>query len=170
MTAHSSESVLTPQFARTAVRLAMLRTGTALGEDDLAQEALLRGLKAFRRTDHVEHPSAFFSKIVRDTVRDHWRRHHVLLPLDLVRQDELARASNIEEGLHRSEQISRIREVFRELPTAQRELLELFYLEGLSLKELSRRRGKSRSAVKMALLRGRNKVIQAMTPLDRPNH
>jgi RNA polymerase sigma factor (sigma-70 family) len=144
--------------------LAILRTGTAVWEDDLVQESLLRGVKAFRRTAHVEHPSAFFSKIVRDTVRDHWRRQRVMRPLNSVRQDDLVHVPKIEERLHRSQQIGRIRKALRTLPPVQREMMELFYFEGLSVEELSTSSGKSLSAIKMTLLRGRNQIIQAVVP------
>lgn len=161
---HAPDFVLTPEFARSAVRRAALRTGSPVIEDDLAQEALLRWLKAFRRTVTINNPSAFFSKIVRDTVRDHWRRKYATLRF----------CETIDENLHekgfdpgdivdRSRQLQRIYDAFRLLSAGDRELMELFYLEGFSLNELSAKLNKSRPALKMALLRARNKVIQAVT-------
>lgn len=161
--AAQAESILTPDFARTLVRLAALRTGSALFDDDLVQEALLRGLIAFRRAIHIQYPRTFFSKIVRDAVSDHWRRRRVFLPLESIGQDALAPALDFERRLDQGRQLSRIRRALSVLSPAERELMELFYFEDVPVGKLSLMLGKSRSALKMALLRSRNKLIQALT-------
>lgn len=157
------ESVLTPDFARSVVRFTTLHTGSAVFDDDLVQEALLRGLKAFRRTVHVEHPRAFFMKIVRDTVRDHWRRRRVLLlSLGSVPEGELGHVVDIEAKLDRDDKLRQIRTAMSSLASEQRVLMELFYFEEFSIPQLTVLLGKSRSALKMALLRSRNKVMSSV--------
>ena len=82
MASHTPDSVLTPEYARSILRhVASSLMPPAL--EDLAQEALLKGVEAFRR-NQVDYPSAFFTKIVRDTICDHWRRERVWLPLESI--------------------------------------------------------------------------------------
>ena len=161
MTTHTPESVLTPAFAQAAVRMVASCMAVPILED-LAQEALLRGVKAFQRT-RVEHPSAFFTKIVRDTVCDHWRQNRVvLLPLDAIDPGRLKQVLHLEEYLYRGRRIQQIRQAWRILSRHERDLMYLFYARGFSLTQLSALSGKSVSALKMTLLRARSKIRQAI--------
>src|SRR5207244_3753245 len=45
----------------------------------LIQEALLRGLIAQRRIEDIRHPSAFFTKVIRDTVIDYCRHKRAVV-------------------------------------------------------------------------------------------
>ena len=110
MTVLDAESVLTPEFARSVIRFVSLKTGSVISDDDLIQESLLRGVKAFRRVRSVEYPRAFFSKIIRDTVRDHWRRRHVVVP---VEPNLLRYIPDIERRIDRDHQLARINAVNR---------------------------------------------------------
>ena len=66
--------IFTPSEIRTLIHVATKRTGTPVRDEDLEQEVALHALEAFRRLNEVTHPRALLVKIVRDTVRDHWRR------------------------------------------------------------------------------------------------
>ena len=162
MTAHTPELVLTPDFAQAAVRMVASCMSVPMLED-LAQEALLRGIKAFQRTP-VAHPSAFFVKIVRDTVCDHWRRNRVvLLPLEAIDPRKHSHVLQIEERLDLDKRIEQLRKALRRLSPHERQLIHLFYGEGFSLAQLSAMSGKSLSAMKMTLLRARSKIRRALT-------
>ncbi len=163
MMTDTSENVLTPDFARSAVRFATLRTGSVVFDEDLVQDALLRGLKAFRRTAHVKYPRAFFTKIVLDTVRDHWRRRRVVISLDSLSTDEPGEIPDLEEKIDRDKRLRRVFEALKALSPHNRALIELFYLEELPLARLSVILGKSHSALKMALLRSRNEIKRSVT-------
>jgi len=160
---HAPEEVLTPDFAKSLVRFATLRTGSVVLDEDLVQEALLRGVQAFRRTAYVVHPVAFFSKIVKDTVRDHWRRQHVLQPLESISQHRLAYVQDLDGMLDHKRRVAQIHEALHLLPARQQQLINLFYFEELSLGELSAILGQSQSALKMALLRARSKIVTELT-------
>src|SRR6266576_3214897 len=71
------EDVLTIEYAGALVRMFTARTGSLVFDEDLIQEVLLRGVIAWRRNQEIQHPRAFFGKIARDTVRDHWRRRPI---------------------------------------------------------------------------------------------
>ena len=98
-----ADSVLTPDVARSLVRLAALSTGSFVFDDDLVGEALLRGVIAFQRTVHVTHARAFFSKIVKDTVRDYWRRRRAWISLECI--GEITQVVDFEERLDRRRQL-----------------------------------------------------------------
>ena len=153
---NTPESVLTPEYAKSLVRL-MASCITSVLVEDLAQEALLKGVRAFQR-NHVEHPSAFFTKIVRDTVSGHWRRERVWLPLESIDPRKHNHVLHIEERIDLDKRIEQMREALRHLSHHERQLIHLFYGEGLSLGQLSAMSGKSISALKMTLLRARTKI------------
>src|SRR5436309_2836796 len=161
MTNHSAESVLTPDFAQAIVRV-MAGALTLSLLEDLAQEALLKGIEAFRR-NQVEYPSAFFAKIIRDTICDHWRRERVWLPLESIDPRKHSLVLHIEERLDLNKRIEQLRKALRSLSPRERQLIHLFYGEGFSLTQLSAMLGKSISAVKMTLFRARSKIRRAIT-------
>src|SRR5262245_38075849 len=153
---HAPESVLTPEYARSVILFIMPHPGAAVLED-LTQDALLHGLRAFRRVTEIQHPKALFVKIVRDTIRDYWRQHRALVPIDSINPGRMKVILNLDERLDRSKRLNQIKRTLSRLTLQERKLIELFYLEGISIIQLSAMVGKSQSAVKMSLLRGRNK-------------
>jgi RNA polymerase sigma factor (sigma-70 family) len=157
----TQDRILTPEFARSAVRRETLRTGSAIVDDDLVGEALLRGVIAFRRTSDVIHPYAFFNKIVRDTVRDYWRRRHESISIESV--PELAHVFDFEASFDRARQIDCLHATLMQLPIYEYTLIDQFYFEELSISQISGISGKSASAIKMALLRGRKRIVRALT-------
>jgi DNA-directed RNA polymerase specialized sigma24 family protein len=68
----SFEDVLNIEYAGTLVRKITWHTGSAVYDEDLIQEVLLRGVIAWRRRKDIQYPRAFFGKIARDTISDHW--------------------------------------------------------------------------------------------------
>lgn len=75
--------LLTPENAARFIRRATLKTGSPLYDEDLVQDVLLAGVLAFRRLE-VRAPRAFFAKIVRNAVADHWRRRPYSIQLDTI--------------------------------------------------------------------------------------
>jgi RNA polymerase sigma-70 factor (ECF subfamily) len=147
-----------PSEIRFMVRIATQRTGTAVHDEDLEQEAMLRAVEAARKQVHVRHPKAFLMKIVRDAVRDHWRRRR--LAEDLQECDALpfAELPRLEDEIDRGRQKELLRKALRALEHDKRVMLELFYYGELSLAEIARIQNKSLSAVKMQLVRARQRL------------
>ena len=133
------------------------RTPKAVFDDDLVGEALLRGVIAFRQTAYVTHPRAFFSKIVKDTVRDHWRRRRPWTSLESI--GAIRQVFDFEGEFDRARKLERLRAAFAKLTTHECTLMELFYFEELSIAQICAISRKSRSALKMALLRGRRNTM-----------
>src|SRR5437762_676817 len=118
---------------RELIRRATLRTGNVVFDDDLMQEASLRALDAFRRAGRVEHPRALLTKIVDDTVSDHWRRRRPLETIDAVDERWLAVHPRLEEDIDRDRQTASLRMALLHLHPFKRRLLQLFYEEDLTI-------------------------------------
>jgi RNA polymerase sigma-70 factor (ECF subfamily) len=141
------------------LQLAVLRIHGAR-DPDLEQEAFLRTLKAFRREDAVRHPRALMWKIVKDTVADHWR---VRLrdrweAFDQSPEEAFGTRLDLDSELDHQRRLEDLRNAVLKLGCDIRGPVYLFYLEGYSIKSIARIYGKSLSAVKMALHRGRGRL------------
>lgn len=147
------EDVLTPQFARRLVRRMYRQLGTeTLVPDDILQEALLRGILAFRRIPDIRFPRALFGKIVRDTVISSWRKRRYEEPLT----DMSGNCRPVmEESIDRSRRFERLGQALTLLAFQDREIVEMFYLNESSIPEIANRFHRSEGAIKMVLLRSR---------------
>jgi RNA polymerase sigma factor (sigma-70 family) len=147
------EDILTPEFAGGVVRRLTRRTGTPLFDDDLIQEALLRGLLAFRRIPDIRYPRAFLTKVIRDTVIDHWRRRR--FAGEQLTEDQHNVQPTVEDDIDRRRRLARLGSALSLLATQDREIIEMFYLREASIAEIADEFKRSRSSVKMTLLRSR---------------
>lgn len=155
------ELLLTPNSARAMLRIIGLRTGFPIVDDDLVQEALLRSLRAFSRSECCQYPRALFAKIVRDTVYDHWRSGRKFVSLE-DSECELSVSYAFEDSIDRKRTLARVLGALNDLQGEQRELIELCYFQEFSIAEIAERFGKSRSAIKMSLLRGRRRILDLL--------
>jgi len=163
------ESLLTLKSARAMVRIISLSTGSPVFDDDLAQEALMRTFRAFSRSESVDHPQALFKKIVRDTIYDYWRRRREIYSLDLSPKHEPIFSCHIDDWIDRERQLTNVYEALSRLTVDQRQLLELFYFEELSVSQIAEVIGKSKSAVKMGLSRGRHRIMEFVSRKSLPS-
>jgi len=162
------EDIFTPQFARRAMRFICGRKGLPAYDEDLIQEALLRALSASRRVGYIQYPSAFFGKIMRDVLADFWRKKR---PLEVeLRPEWIATPEiTIEENLDRKKTLDQIHRAIQCLDERDRTVLELFYFEDCSIRDIAHSLGMSESATKMVLMRNRRRlasILQAV-PLQR---
>jgi RNA polymerase sigma factor (sigma-70 family) len=134
-------------------------------DPDLEQEAFLNVLRAFLRTRHVEFPHALMRKIVRDTVVDAWRRRapetvglETLHPGNAGPEDPQP-----EDLLDQQRSRTRLRESILRLNSDTRAPVYLFYVESYPIRTIGRLLGRSPSAVKMALYRGRARIFRELT-------
>jgi RNA polymerase sigma factor (sigma-70 family) len=144
-----------PSVIRTIVRCETQRTGAPLHDEDLEQDAALKACEAFQRQFDVRHPRAFLHKVVVDAIRDHWRRRRPFRHLEGLNETLLAMPPRLDERLDQQRRIDLIRQALRQLDTAKRSTLELFYLEELSVADIALKQKRSVSAVKMELVRAR---------------
>jgi len=154
--------IVNPTEVRQLIRFATMRTGNAICDEDLTQEACMRALDAFRRAGHVQYPRAFLIKVVGDTVRDHWRRRRPAENIDSVQERFVCFTPDFENEIDRDRQTELLHAAMALLDPPKRRVLELFYMQDLSVTEIAAKQQRTRSAVKMDLLRARQKLAQLM--------
>ena len=152
-----------PTDVQRLIRFATKRTGTALFDEDLTQEACMRALGAFRRVGKIDYPRGFLMKIVLDTVRDHWRRRRPTENLDGLDERLIGFTPALDLLIDRKRNLCRLHRSLRQLDPTRRHTINLFYLEGKSVREIAVLQQRSVSAVKMDLLRARKKLAELMT-------
>ena len=154
------EVLLDRRFVRSVILFAAFRSGSALHDEDLEQEALLRVLQAARRTGRIEYPKGFVVKIVNDTISDHWRRRRVFEDIQSIPQHLLSYCPAFERTNDDRRRLMLIYDALRRLTPQKRETIEAFYLLEHSVSDIARLLCSSTSAVKMTLLRGRQELRQ----------
>src|SRR5215475_11603014 len=90
---------LNPVEIRTLVHIETKRTGSPVHDEDLEQDIAVRALEALQRIERVTHPRALLMKIVRDAVRDHWRRRRSSEDLESIDERLLSHAPEFENEL-----------------------------------------------------------------------
>ena len=140
--------LLTEAVYEAAWRYAYRLASTREDAEDLLQDALVH---AWRRVAQLREPSAFRAwlfSIIRTKHLEKVRKRRVQTsPLEDVRAHTPERAAvPAPDGFA---------EAFCRLPEPHRELLSLFYIEGLSLKETGQVLGVKTQAVKLRLFRAR---------------
>jgi RNA polymerase sigma factor (sigma-70 family) len=152
--------IFSPSEIRALIHVATRHTGNPVHDEDLQQEVALRALEAFQRLSEVTHPRALLMKIVRDTVRDHWRRRRTPEELNEIDERWVAYVPAFELNLDRERQLNVLRQSLERLPAAKRTLIELFYVRDKSIPEIAALQGRSVSAVKMELARSRRSLAR----------
>jgi RNA polymerase sigma factor (sigma-70 family) len=146
---------INPAEIRTLIRFVTRKTGTPLHDEDLEQDIAVRALEATHRLKHIAYPKALLAKIVRDTVRDHWRRRRTSEDLNEIDERFLSHMPQLEWEVDRRRQTELLRRSIAQLPAPKRLLIELFYHQDFSVAEIARLQTRSISAVKMDLARSR---------------
>jgi RNA polymerase sigma factor (sigma-70 family) len=145
---------LLEQLRRMVVRM----NGTA--DRDLEQEVFLRVLEAFRRRSEIRYPHALMRKIARDTIVDSWRSRARVPTANPDGTPEWSTQGmvDIEGNMDRERRLDLLRESILDLGCDIRGPVYLFYVEQYPIAAIARLFGKSPSAVKMALHRGRKRL------------
>lgn len=151
------ETCLTDEVYRAAWRYASHLAASPAAAEDLLQDSLAHAFRHFSQLRQLETFRGWLLSIIRSQHILVWRKQRrrpaefELKSLDHGGQTALAAASPVAEAL-------------RQLPCSQREILSLFYIEGLSLKETGRVLGLSARAVKQRLFRARAALRRQLEP------
>ena len=151
---------LNPVEIRALIHVITKCTGSPLHDEDLEQDVALQALEAVRRLEHVTHPRALLMKIVRDRVRDYWRRRRPLENVDSIDERFVAHMPEFETDLDCRRRLELLRRALDRLSESKRLVLDLFYLRDYSIQQIAEIQNRSISAVKMDLVRSRRSLAQ----------
>ncbi|WP_336758528.1 sigma-70 family RNA polymerase sigma factor [Paenibacillus sp. USHLN196] len=156
---------LVSQYRGMALAVAYNRLGDTFWAEDVVQEAFT---EAFGNLSKLEAPEAFpgWFKVIVERQCYRWlrRKQHTTIPvqeLEHVFQEE-GQAHNPEEQAMQNEMHRTMRDSIAMLPSSMRIAVELFYLEGYSLKEISEFLGVNVAALKKRLFDARSKLKRSM--------
>lgn len=131
--------------------------------DDIAQEAFLKALDGFAGLAPGTNSRSWLARIVHNTCRDHWRRHH-RRPEDSWDGDQLAALENEdtlvewEPEVIRAAFTDRIEAALQELPPAWRAAVQLVDVEGWSYDEAAASLEMAPGTLRSALHRARQRI------------
>src|SRR4030042_4044974 len=153
--------LVTEKYAGILLRWAVKKTGSRQDGEDLAQEVLLQVFMFLSKGNEIRKMDNFIWKVAHHCWCNYLRkikRVNEIMPLDeTMPADSSVIDEPAENDFLRSE-ISRMRRKIADLSKTRRESMILYYLEGLSVREVAERLEISESAVKKHLFEARNRL------------
>ncbi|OUP27069.1 RNA polymerase sigma factor [Faecalibacterium sp. An192] len=147
---------------------------------DLLQDSYIKAFKHLNQFEGGEKFLPWMQQIARNTAKDWLKKKHPAFFTDLRGEKETEWESPAEEQimdandgswpekvLDREETARLIREILDGLPEDQRVVIEMFYYEELSVKQIALTMGLSESAVKSRLFYGRRKIETKVLALEK---
>jgi RNA polymerase sigma-70 factor (ECF subfamily) len=129
--------------------------------DDVAQEVFLR-LMRYEKAELVEHPQAYLYKMASNVAAEWAIRSRNRHPHQAKWLESLTTDSRPEEEIVRAEEQSQLLRSIAGLSARQREILQLYFVEGLTLSEAAERLGLSQRIVKRQLVKSYAKLRDQM--------
>jgi len=135
-------------------QLAFRRVGNAADAEDLAEEVLMQTLKTLRLPASVPTVRAYLVKTARTVLADHWRRHYAArdaaneleqLPIEIVANPDA---------------VDRAQRLLALLPDHFRNILELRFLRGYSVREAANELGVTESNARVLQFRALRKAAE----------
>ncbi|MBD8836733.1 sigma-70 family RNA polymerase sigma factor [Paenibacillus sp. CFBP 13594] len=160
---------LMSQYRGMALAVAYNRLGDTFWAEDVVQEAFT---EAFGNLSKLEAPEAFpgWFKVIVERQCYRWlrRKQHTMIPVQELEHvfHEEDQAHDPEKQAVQNEMHRTLRNSIAILPSSMRIAVELFYLEGYSLKEISDFLGVKVPALKKRLFDARSKLKRSMPVRD----
>ena len=128
--------------------------------DDILQETFVRALKAIERAEWRGDDALYswFCGIASNIILDAERRF--IRVKDFPDRDQSADVTSPSRHLQRKERFSRLKESLSHLTEEQREVIQLFRIEGLKVAEVAARMGRNEKATYQLLWRAMAKLKQ----------
>lgn len=141
-------------YGNTLFRLCLILLGNATDAEDAVQETLIKYLQKASAFENAEHEKAWLIRVATNKCKDvlRFKRRHPAADID-----EIAEVTEFTKDASNSG----ILEMLMTLPDKFRTVLILYYVEEFSVAEISRIIGKTESAVKMRLKKGRRLLGEA---------
>ena len=134
-------------------RLCLITLGNASDAEDVLQEILIKYLQKAPAFENGEHEKAWLITVATNKCKDmlRFKSRHPVVDIDEIR--EFTRET--------SDSDSGILDILMTLPEKFRIVLALYYAEEYSIEEIAEMIGKTKSAVKMRLQKGRRLLREA---------
>ena len=155
----SAYEALVRRWAARVVGVCHARVGRAAAAEDLAQETLLRGLRALPTLAEPEKFGPWLCGIASRTCLD-WLKRAERSEVSLAVTDDgaarfAATGGDAATDLERADDIDRLMREVERLPEPQREALMLYYYEDCTYQELAERLGVSAATINARLTQAR---------------
>ena len=141
-------------YGNTLFRICLILLGNAADAEDIVQETMIKYLQNAPAFESVEHEKAWLIRVATNKCKDilRFKSRHPVADID-----EIAEITEFTKDASDSD----ILEALMTLPDKFRVVLVLYYVEGYSVAEISRIIGRTESAVKMRLKKGRRLLGEA---------
>lgn len=150
-------------------RLALRITSDRAEAEDIVQETMLRVWQRREELYEVENIEAFCTTIChRLSIDSQTRKGNHQETLDESYQEVLSSHPNPQEILEQQDKLAIVRQLFNQLPTAQRVVMHLRDVEGKSYREIAALVGQTEEQVKINLFRARQRIRGQMKDIE--NH
>lgn len=138
-------------YGNTLFRICLITLGNASDAEDALQETLIKYLQKHPVFHDTEHEKAWLITVATNKCKDilRYKKRHLMVNIDEIR-----------EFSQKTDDIG-ILEILMNLPEKYRIVLILYYVEGYKVSEISHMLGKTTSAVKMRLQKGRHLLAEA---------
>ncbi len=134
-------------------------TGQADAASDVVQEAWLAIVRGIRRLDDPARFQPWALRIVTNKCADWTRRRERQRKLmQNVADDAAAGTTKLIDGEAGTEEIDRLLQALRELPSDRRAILSMLYLDGLSIRQIAQSLALPVGTVKSRLYHARNQL------------
>lgn len=137
------------RYSAMVYRLAFIRTQNRQDAEDITQEVFLKYIRSGKTFESEEHRKSWLLKVTVNTSKSMltsaWARHYA--HMDEVREESC-----------QMEEKSEVFYAVQSLPEKYRIVIQLYYYEDLSVREISQILSKKESTVKSLLHRGRKMV------------
>jgi len=130
-----------------------------MAAEDLAQEVFVRALARIDRLRNPEDPGPFLRGIARHVVQEHfrkvkWDRSYVHATIEGIASE----AEEVWQRVSDEEIATQLADAVETLPVLARRMLEMRYHDGLDAKQIGRSLGVSAGAVRITLMRVRERL------------
>ena len=147
-------------------RIALRITFDRAASEDIVQDTLIRVWEHREEWSDIKSIEAYSITICRNLANDLSRKMEsqtVELTTEISEQSE---TSSPDEQMIGDERLNIIRKLIKQLPSPQKEIMELRDIEGMSYKDISNVLNFSEEQVKVYLFRARQKIKKNFTNID----
>lgn len=147
-------------------RIALRITFDRAESEDIVQDTLIRVWEHRDEWSEINSIEAYSITICRNLANDRSQKvesHNVELTAEISERSD---AANMDERMIIDERLGIIQRLMKQLPSPQKEIMELRDIEGMSYKDISKILNFSEEQVKVYLFRARQKIKKSFTNID----